>query len=117
MPITLGFQIEALIEYLVALFREQTGEHELIDQHQLHFSNFQFTFADVLRPGEPFHVDIKKTVNRIGESGQLANRIVVKKQGGLVLLGYQRESATPLCMPDADFPNSGTSIAPKTEAG
>jgi hypothetical protein len=28
---------------------------------------------------------------------------VVKKQGGLVLLGYQRESATPLCKPDADF--------------
>jgi len=103
MPIALGFQVEALIEYLVTLFREQTGEHELIDQHQLHFSNFQFTFADVVRPGELFHVDIKKTVNRIGESGQLANRVVVKKQGGLVLLGYQRESATPLCIPDADI--------------
>ena len=81
MPIVLGFQIEALIEYLVTLFREQTGEQALIDDHQLHFSNFQFTFADVLRPGEPFHVEIKKTVNRISESGQLANRIAVKKQG------------------------------------
>ena len=81
MPIALGFQVEALIEYLVALFREQAGEHELIDQHQLHFSNFQFTFADVVRPGEPFHVEIKKTVNRISESGRLASRIAVKTQG------------------------------------
>ena len=103
MPIVLGFQIEALIEYLVTLFREQSGEQALIDGHQLHFSNFQFAFADVLRPGEAFHVSIKKTVNRLSESGQLANRIVVKKQGGLVLLGYQRESTAPLCMPDADF--------------
>ena len=107
MPIVLGFQIEALIEYLVTLFREQTGENALIDHHQLHFSNFQFTFADVVRPGEPFHVEIKKTVNRISESGQLANRIAVKKQGGLVLLGYQRESTVPLCMPDADFSQLG----------
>lgn len=103
MPIVLGFQIEALIEYLVALFREQTGEQALIKHNQLHFSNFQFTFADVLRPGEPFRVEIKKTVNRIRESGQLANRITVKKQGGLVLLGFQRESTVPLCMPDVDF--------------
>ena len=103
MPIVLGFQIEALIEYLVTLFREQTGELALIDDHRLNFSNFQFTFADVLRPGEPFHVEIKKTINRISESGYLANRIAVKKQGGLVLLGVQRESTVPLCMPDADF--------------
>jgi hypothetical protein len=106
-PIVLGFQLEALIEYLVSLFREQSGEHALIDHHHLCFSNFQFTFADVVRPGEPFHIEIKKTVNRISESGQLANRIAVKKQGGLVLLGYQRESMVPLCMPDADFSQLG----------
>ena len=107
MPIVLGFQIEALIESLVALLREQTGEQALIGQHQLNFSNFQFTFADVLRPGEPFHVEIRKTVNRINESGQLVNRIAVKKQRGLVLLGFQRESTAPLCMPDADLSQLG----------
>ena len=107
MPIVLGFQIEVLIEYLVTLLREQTGEYALIDHHHLHFSNFQFTFADVVRPGEPFHIEIRKTVNRISDSGQLANRIAVKKQGGLVLLGFQRESMVPLCMPDADFSRLG----------
>ena len=107
MPIVLGFQIEVLIEYLVTLLREQTGEYALIDHHHLHFSNFQFTFADVVRPGEPFHIEIRKTVNRISDSGQLANRIAVKKQGGLVLLGFQRESMVPLCMPDAGFSRLG----------
>ena len=107
MPIVLGFQIEALIEYLVTVFREQTGEHGLIDRHQLHFSNFQFSFADVLRPGEPFQVEIKKTVNQISEAEQLANRIAVKKQGGLVLLGFQRESTVSLCMPDVDLSQLG----------
>ena len=106
-PIVLGFQVETLVEYLVTLFREQTGEQALISHQRLHFSNYQFTFADVVRPDEPFHVEIKKTVNRISESGQLGNRIAVKKQGGLVLLGFQHESTTPLCMPDADFSQLG----------
>lgn len=107
MPIALGFQIEALIEHLVTLFRKQAGEHVLINRHHLNFSNFQFTFADVVRPGESFNIEINKTVNRISESGQIANRIAVKKQRGLVLLGFQRESTTPLCMPDADFSQLG----------
>ncbi|GBE09195.1 MAG TPA: hypothetical protein ENG90_07250 [Gammaproteobacteria bacterium] len=106
-PIALGFQIEALIDYLVTLFREKTGEHALIDRHHLYFSNYQFTFANVIRPGEPFHIEIKKTVNRISEAGLLGNRIAVKKQGGLVLLGFQHESTAPLCMPDTDFSQLG----------
>ncbi len=103
MPIVLGFQLEALIEHQVTLFREQTGEQALIDNHRLHFANFQFTFADVVRPDEPFHIEIKKTVNRIAEAGQLANRVLVKKNAGLVLVGFQRDSMMPLCMPEADF--------------
>jgi hypothetical protein len=51
MPIVLGFQIEVLIEYLVRLFREQSDEPALIAHHHLHFSNYQFSFADVVRPG------------------------------------------------------------------
>lgn len=103
MPIALGFQLEALIEYLMARFREQAGESTLLSGNRLDYTNFQLTFTDVVRPGEPFHVEIKKTVNRIDQSGELVNRIAVKKAGGLVLLGYQRESRTPQCMPDADL--------------
>jgi len=107
MPIVLGFQLEALIEHQVTLFREHHGEQALIDKHHLHYANFQFTFADVVRPGEPLHIEIKKTVNRIDEAGQLANRVLVKKNTGLVLLGFQRDSTAPLCMPEADFSGIG----------
>jgi hypothetical protein len=60
MPIVLGFQLEALIEYLVTLFRQRTGEDALIRDHQLHFSNYQFTFADVVRPGGSYCMSISK---------------------------------------------------------
>ena len=103
MPIVMGFQLEALIEYQVRLFRERTGEDVLITDHQLHYANYQFNFADVVRPGESLHVDIRKTVNRIDEAGQLANRIILRKEHGPVLIGFQRESRSPLCMPGADF--------------
>ncbi|MDX2456480.1 MAG: hypothetical protein QNL87_03145 [Gammaproteobacteria bacterium] len=103
MPIVLGFQLEALIEYLVNLFRKHTSEDALIRDHHLHYSNYQFNFADVVRPGESLHVDIRKTVNRINETGQLANRITLRKEHGLVLIGFQRESKIPLCMPGMDF--------------
>lgn len=106
-PIALGFQIEALVEHLVTLHRQNTGENSLIDHHQLYFSNFQFSFADVVRPGEPFNIKIKDSINRISETGQLSNRVAVKKKGGLVLWGFQRDSKIPLCIPDADFSQLG----------
>ena len=103
MPIVLGFQLEALIEYLVTRFRSDAGEDVLIREHHLQYSNYQFTFADVVRPGETFSVEIRKTVNRIEEAGQIANRVVLRKEGGLVLIGFQRESTSALCMPETDF--------------
>ena len=103
MPIVLGFQLEALVEYLVTRYREDSGEDALIRKHQLYFSNYQFTFADVVRPGETFNVQVRKTVNRISSDGLLANRIILKKRDGLVLIGFQRESAAPLCMPGVNF--------------
>ena len=107
MPIVLGFQLEALIEYLVTLLRRNTGEDTLIRDHNLRYANYQFTFADVLRPGEPVSVDIRKTVNRVQQAGQIANRIVVRKAAGLVLIGFQRESVAPLCMPGVDITDVG----------
>jgi hypothetical protein len=103
MPIVLGFQLEALIEYLVTLLRRNVGEDSLIRDYNLLYSNYQFTFADVVRPGESLYVDIKKTANRINEAGQLANRVVLRKADGLVLIGFQRESTLPLCMPGMDL--------------
>jgi hypothetical protein len=107
MPIVLGFQLEALIEYLVTQFRRTAGEDSLIRDHNLQYANYQFTFADVVRPGEPVSIDIRKTVNRVQQAGQIANRIVLRKAGGLVLIGFQRESVSPLCMPGLDIADVG----------
>ena len=102
-PIVLGFQLECLIEYQMCLHRHRHGEVALIAQHDLRYSNYQLTFADVVRPGEPVFVDIKKSQLGGGDNITLANRVALKKSGGLVLLGYKKESQRPLFMPDEDL--------------
>ena len=102
-PIVLGFQLECLIEYQMCLHRHRHGEVALIAQHDLRYSNYQLTFADVVRPGEPVFIDIKKSQLGGGDNITLANRVALKKSGGLVLLGYKKESQRPLFMPDEDL--------------
>ena len=106
-PIALGFQLEALAAHRLNLLREKAGELGLIGDHGLRFANYQFAFADVVQPGEAFAVDIKPTSNRISDSGQIANRISLRKGRRLVVLGYQRETRQPLNFADVDFAGLG----------
>lgn len=106
-PIALGFQLEALVAHRLELLREESGENALADRHGLRFSNYQFSFAGVVYPGEDFRVDIKATSNRIAGSGQLANRLTLRKGRRLVMLGYQRETRGPLVLPNAEFTGLG----------
>ena len=103
MPIALGFQLEALVAHLVDHVRCNNGEADLIVREGLNFSNYQITFADVVRPGEPFQVKINKSSDRIATHGQLSNRISVAKGRRLVLLGFQRETKTPLFMAERNM--------------
>lgn len=100
--IALGFQLECLIEHQLSLHRERQGENDFIAGNALHFSNYQFTFANVLLPGEPFRVEIKPTL-RNNEVPGLSNRVVVRKDDATLMIGHQRESARPLylgeCVP------------------
>ena len=102
-PIVLGFQLECLIEYRMCLHRRQHGEDALIAQRALRYSNYQLTFADVVRPGEPVFIDIKNSQLGGGDNITLANRVALKKDGGLVLLGYKKESQRPLFPPAVDL--------------
>ena len=61
MPIVMGFQLEALIEYLVTLLRRNAGEDSLIRDYNLLYSNYQFTFADVVRPGDGKRLESRET--------------------------------------------------------
>lgn len=101
-PIALGFQLECLIEYQMHLYRRRHGEEALIEQNRLRFSNYQLTFADVVRPGETVFMEIKPS-HLGGGDATLANRIALKKAAGLVLIGYKKESQRPLFLPDIDL--------------
>lgn len=102
-PIVLGFQLECLIEDRMRRHRRQHHEDGLIAQHALRFSNYQFTFADAVRAGEPVFIEIKNSQLGGGDNLTLANRVVLKKEKGLVLMGYKKESQRPLFPPDIDL--------------
>ncbi len=97
--IVLGFQLECLIEYQVEQLRDRAGETAFIQEHGLHFSNYQLTFANALLPGEPFQVEIKPTLART-DPPSLSNRVVIRKQDAAVMLGHKKESTAPLYLPD-----------------
>ncbi|MCB1874319.1 MAG: hypothetical protein H6964_16870 [Chromatiaceae bacterium] len=102
-PIALGFQLEALAAHQIELHRNFTGEVELIAEHQLNFANYQVSFADVVNPGDEVEVDIRPTKKRLDSTPQLSNRLTIRKGRQPVLIGYQRESQTPLVLEHVDF--------------
>jgi acyl dehydratase len=95
-PIVLGFQLECLLESQIRRFREQRGELETIRSQGLRYSNYQLTFADVVRTGDPISVEIKKSQFREGDNPMLGNRVVMRKETSIVLMGHKWESRRPL---------------------
>ncbi len=108
-PIVLGFQLEALAAHQVEVHRRLKGEVELIAAHQLNFANYQVSFADVVNSGDEIQVDIRSTKKRLesSRSPQLSNRITIRKGRKPVLIGYQRESRTPLVLENTEFSSLG----------
>jgi len=102
-PITLGFQLESLIEDKLRDFRGNANEQTLIDEQNLYFSNYQFSFANAIKAGQVLDVEIKPSQFKQKPIPTLSNRIMVKSDGVLALLGYKKESAEPLFLADADF--------------
>lgn len=101
-PIVMGFQLESLIEHKVLLHRGANLENELIEKHKLRFSNFQFSFANAVKPGQHVEVNIKKSQMSFDPEVILSNRISIKTDGQLALMGYKKESQYPLFLSDAD---------------
>ena len=105
--ITLGFQLECLIEYRVRLHREAQKEQALMAAHGLRYGNYQFSFANAVRCDEPVTVEVKPSQLREGENTTLSNRVCLKAAGRAALLGYKRESRLPLVLPDTEPGNLG----------
>ncbi|MGR8981218.1 MAG: hypothetical protein ACU84H_14140 [Gammaproteobacteria bacterium] len=102
-PIVLGFQLNTLIEYQMRLYRKAHHEDRVIAENKLRFSNYQITFVNAVRPRMPVFLDIKKTlINTIPEL-TLTNRITMKSDGRIVLLGYKKETQSPMYLADTDL--------------
>ncbi len=102
-PIALGFQLTMLADYRIQYLRKKTDELALLNKHHLRYANYQFSFSDTIQPGERFQLEIKPTSNRVEEAGYISNRVLVRKDKRLVILGFQRDSNLPLVLPHADL--------------
>lgn len=102
-PIVLGFQLESLIEAEIAKFRQRQGEEKIIAEYGLNYSNYQFTFANAVKPGQLVEVEVKGSQLKTGASPMLSNRVVVRVDGGMAMIGFKKETRTPLFLADADL--------------
>lgn len=102
-PIVLGFQLNTLIEHQMKLYREAQHEDSIIAENQLRFSNYQITFVNALRPKQELSLDIKKTLISTIPELTLTNRIAIKSQGKTILLGYKKETKSPLFLAETDL--------------
>ncbi|MDD1621398.1 MAG: hypothetical protein LUQ11_07945 [Methylococcaceae bacterium] len=102
-PISLGFQLESLVEGKIAEVRRRHDEEKIISEHGLNFSNYQFSFPNAVKPGQVIEVEIKESQFKSDPSPTLSNRIAVKADGNLALYGHKKETTTPLFLANADF--------------
>jgi hypothetical protein len=106
-PIALGFQVESLLEHKVFLHRKLHKENKLIRDKNLRFSNYQFSFVNAIKPGQVVSVDIKPSRLKENPETILSNRITVKSDGALALLGYKTESKFALFLTIPELPQFG----------
>ncbi|MCK5191189.1 MAG: hypothetical protein KAR12_14170 [Methylococcales bacterium] len=102
-PIVLGYQLNTLIEYQMRLYREAHHENKIISENKLRFSNYQITFVNALKPATPFELEIKKTLIKTIPHLTLGNRISIKSEGKTILIGFKKETQTPLFLEDTKF--------------
>ncbi len=102
-PIVLGYQLNTLIEYQIRLHRAAHHENQIISENNLRYSNYQITFVNALRPGTPFQLEIKKTLIKTIPNLTLGNRVAIKAEGQTILLGFKKETQSPLFLGDVQF--------------
>lgn len=95
-PIVLGFQLECFIEDHVRQHRKTTDELKIIHQNKLRFSNYSLNFAGVAKPKDKLNVSIRKSRFSKDNGLVLSNRVIIRNERGLVLIGFKSESSLPL---------------------
>ena len=101
--IALGFQIESLIENKILGHRKANQEDRFISEQKLNFSNYQFSFANAIKPGQLITVDIRNSQIKAQLNPVISNRISVKADNKLALIGYKKESREPLFLQQISY--------------
>ena len=104
-PIVLGFQLEALIERQIEIVRETQDEEKIIDQHGLRFSCYEFTFANAVAPGSRGTLDIKPSRLTSGDNVTLSNRVSIRSNGQVALIGYKKHTQLPAYLAEPKLPD------------
>ena len=96
-PIALGFQLECFLEHQINQYRENSNEITYIKQHDLNFSSYEISFIGVVKSGDTLSTVIKKSkIEDTTDNHILSNRIVLKSNNKLVMMGYKRDSQNPV---------------------
>ncbi|NRA71100.1 MAG: hypothetical protein HRU24_08750 [Gammaproteobacteria bacterium] len=105
-PIVLGFQLEMLIEGMTKKYRLAHDEEQIIQRDNLRFSNYQFSFANAVSPNQSVDVQIRKSIYKgDNENVTLGNRVSIKTDGKLSLMGFKKESQHPLFLSEPNLPS------------
>ena len=102
-PIVLGFQMVGLVEQALRRCRAEQGEDIFVRDHRLSCSHYQLNFLKAVRPDEPVTVEIKDTRYTDTPDLQLNNRVLLRADDHLALMGHKREAFGPLLLEDYDF--------------
>ncbi|MCX8048708.1 MAG: hypothetical protein N3A55_03475 [Methylohalobius sp.] len=94
-PIVLGFQMETWVAEAVAAYRHTHDDPALLAR--LRFSHYQIHFAAALKPGQRFNLTIKPSHWDEGQKG-LSNRLLLRSDQGIVLMGHHRLTQEPLVL-------------------
>ncbi len=100
--IVLGFQTTTWLAEQVACFRRQQDNPQWLQN--MPYLNYQINFASALKPDQSFFLIIKRSRIDVGE-GALINRILIKSETGMVIMGQHSRSCHPQvlstrCWPD-----------------
>ncbi|MGR8950496.1 MAG: hypothetical protein ACU84Q_20830 [Gammaproteobacteria bacterium] len=106
-PLALGFQSIAFMDNALRGFRAAAKETDLLDQHNLRFSNTEVKFINAITADQTIELEIRKS-NWFAEKNELRNRVVLRADDRIVLTGHKTESKSPLL--DIVIPSDVTTL-------
>jgi hypothetical protein len=100
-PIALGFQLAALLDFLME--RQRNADLSAAGRGNLaaNFSNYELRFANALLAGEVFRAEVRSTLIPSERECDTSNRAVLRKEDGTpILIGGRSDTDAPRFLSD-----------------